>query len=317
MPEDDRFDGLLLNIAQQTQGIEPLLDVVFGFLRRKTDFYARPDDCQSMAASVVQKHLELYQNEKGKQKKPEKKKPHSKKKPAPKKEPPAAPADDGVVEMNADGDFDVSSEDSKKDIAGKESSSSLKQVDSIPMDHNDNSNDEAPKDPPPVGNGGNTDDYVWTQTLQEVQVTMDLQEPTRGKDLRVTLGPKRLKIVRHGTVLVDKDLKHPIVADDSFWTIEDGTLLVLTLQKLGTTQQWWPCVCQGDVEINVQAIQPETSRLSDLQDDETRQTVEKMMMDQRLKAVGLPTTEEQSKLDILKKFQEQHPEMDFSNAKIG
>ena len=36
---DERFDQHLLMIAQQAQGIEPLLDVVFSFLRRKTDFF--------------------------------------------------------------------------------------------------------------------------------------------------------------------------------------------------------------------------------------------------------------------------------------
>jgi len=46
---DERFDGMLLNIAQQSQGIEPLLDCVFSFLRRKTDFFsgASPEVCTS------------------------------------------------------------------------------------------------------------------------------------------------------------------------------------------------------------------------------------------------------------------------------
>jgi hypothetical protein len=36
---DDRFDGLYLTVAQQAHGIEPLLDTVFSFLRRKPDFF--------------------------------------------------------------------------------------------------------------------------------------------------------------------------------------------------------------------------------------------------------------------------------------
>ena len=35
MLEDERFDGMLLSFAQQCNGIEPLLDTVFSFLRRK------------------------------------------------------------------------------------------------------------------------------------------------------------------------------------------------------------------------------------------------------------------------------------------
>lgn len=57
---------------------------------------------------------------------------------------------------------------------------------------------------------------------------------------------------------------------------EDQCALSILLTK-HDQMEWWKCIVKGDPEIDTQKVEPENSKLSDL-DPETRQTVEKMMV---------------------------------------
>lgn len=67
----ERFDGMFLNITQQAQGIEPLLENLFSFLRRKTDFFtgASEDQIEELVLKVVRKHSAITAKEEAEKKK--------------------------------------------------------------------------------------------------------------------------------------------------------------------------------------------------------------------------------------------------------
>ncbi|WRT64400.1 uncharacterized protein IL334_001332 [Kwoniella shivajii] len=158
--------------------------------------------------------------------------------------------------------------------------------------------------------------YQWTQDLNTVTVTVPLPKGTRGKDLNVVMGKKKLKVQLKSSSepILEGELFNDIISDDSSWTIDDSTLNV-ELEKLSAhiaSHQWWPHVLTHHPKIDTTKIVPENSKLEDL-DGETRGMVEKMMFDNRQKAMGKPTSDELKKQEMLEKFKKAHPEMDFSN----
>ncbi|KAL2022739.1 hypothetical protein VTK56DRAFT_4555 [Thermocarpiscus australiensis] len=162
--------------------------------------------------------------------------------------------------------------------------------------------------------------YKWTQTIGDLDISISVPGNIKGRDVVVDIKKQSIAAGLKGQDPILKgDLPHPIRIDDSTWTLStapDGTKVIeIHLDKVNK-MEWWAHVVTDAPKIDVTKIVPENSKLSDL-DGETRSMVEKMMYDQRQKELGLPTSDEQKKMEILKKFQEQHPEMDFSKAKIS
>jgi CS domain len=186
-------------------------------------------------------------------------------------------------------------------------------VKSIPTPDEEEQDDKDKGLPPNSGNGLDLEKYSWTQTLGDLTLVIPVPAGTRGRDCQVEMKAKHLVAGVKGSPVLDGELHADIVVDDCYWNC-DGSVLEITLQKKDV-MNWWACVADGEPCVNTQKVQPENSKLSDL-DGDTRQTVEKMMFDQRQKALNKPTSDQMQQQDMLKKFMDAHPEMDFSNAKV-
>ena len=144
----------------------------------------------------------------------------------------------------------------------------------------------------PVGNGGYTKKYRWTQTLEECTVMFGVHEGCRGKDLVVTIKPDRVSVRTKNSppgkseveVFLEGNLTEKVVPAESTWTLESN-ILILTLYK--QTKTFWKAVIEGDEMIDTGLV--DSRRHIDEYDQETQAQIRKIIFDQSQGRKGLPT----------------------------
>ena len=321
MSLESQLDDLLVNMTSQIgKGCPGLLDQVFGFLHRRTDFYyeMEPEDKMGfppgVAEQMVFQHFKKYQDL------------HFR------KYPPKADLVQRWEEYNKKqrelaqakhADAQSKTEEVKDEEESKTSSSSegtskkvltpaekAKYMTEVMHKEQQKSLNPTPAQPPKeipkemrdisTYNGDTTETYKWSQELTEVIVQIDLPPKTTAKQLAVDMKTKHLKVVLKSTntELVNGELFEKIVTEDSFWNIEDGNKLILTLAKASETI--WKTVIKGDKEIDPKTV--DNSKRLDQFDTETQGHLQKVLYEQNRKLNGLPTTEEMEQQKMMEKI---------------
>ena len=114
--------------------------------------------------------------------------------------------------------------------------------------------------------------YTWKQTLTDVDVVIPVQPGTRSKDLEIIIKNKRIKVSYKGKEpILEGELAQNVVTDDCTWTLDSQREVNIHLEKMNR-MEWWKNVVTHHPEIDTSKIEPENSKLSDL-DGETRSMV--------------------------------------------
>jgi hypothetical protein len=123
-----------------------------------------------------------------------------------------------------------------------------------------------------------TDKYTWTQTIDEVQVTVPVPAGTKGRDVEVVIKPNYLKVKLKSQPksIIDGELCSSVKKGDCLWTLEDNKEVRILLAK-ATAHDSWSGLIKGE-------------------------------------EVDPFTAEEMKKKMMLEKFQRENPGFDFSGA---
>jgi hypothetical protein len=295
MEDMNEYDTLFMEIAGRSGGLDKLLDNFFGFLHRRTDFYVtldKTDDNAKMgfpegvAEQMVLRTMNKYNFKKYALEKQK-------------------------YEQQSPSSSSSSSSSSSKLSPSSSSSSSSSSSNSTVIDINPQS---APSSSSslavryseegkqiPIGNGGIGPNYYWTQTLQDLTVYVDVPVGCRGRDIKCFIEAKKLFLSADGQVMIDGFFEEAIKVDESMWTLNIAAnsipQVVITLDKGRKT--WWKHIIQGHPEIDTSKV--DSSQKIDEYDDSTQAAIRKIMFDQKQKALGLPTSEDIEKEDLIQK----------------
>jgi len=305
-------------VAGRAGGIAPLLDAIFSFLYRKTDFYHIMQEGENMgfppgmAEKLVLSHFHKYEKLAV-----EARATHAKGgakaalPPAPNAAAPSAPAPAPAPTAGAAAAAPrpavlLAAAAAAVPLAVPLAARTIDSRD-LAAAVTGNSHLPAAVALESTYNGGQTDVYVWEQTVGDVTITVPLPPGTRAKDIVCTIGRRHLTLAVKGAAAPVLDADYPcddrnnqkvwerVKLDSCFWNLVDGKCQIY-LEK--ERECWWKSALHGDVEIDTTKVDS-VKHVQDY-DGETQGAIRKIMFDQEQKRKGLPTSDELAQQDVLK-----------------
>lgn len=282
-------EGPLLELAQRSQGdIRKLLSAFFGFLHRRTDFYCMYDaDEEGAEPSGAPSRMGFREGDAEKlllasfRQFPLRRIPRNR------------PLVDAslATEMNIDSDLSSDAPVSAPTVTNAITTS----ADLNAIQYTEEGLQI------PVGNGGSTDRYQWTQSLEECTILVGVSQGLRAKDLVVTLQSTNISVRKKHMdgsieniddssddgIVLEGEFSQRVDPSESTWTLEGGVLQISLYKKVKT---FWDSVLVGDAKIDATLV--DSRRNVNTYDEVTQAQIRKIIFDQQQASKGLPTSDD-------------------------
>lgn len=320
----EMYDNALLGILQHVGNIQDFLQVFFGFLYRRTDFYrtlSSPNERMGFPPGVAEKMvLKTFKSfEKLAEQDRERQLSELQKREESRCVPPPAVQELEITSEPREETAEPSAEVESSPAGAKEPAASDT---SEPAPHpqpdggstaqgdeaaggdatSADESQETFQSNPESYNGAVRKDYSWSQDYADVEVRVFVPKTVvKGRQVTVSLQTSSVQVcVREGAeekVLIEGEFTQKINTENSLWSLEPGHCVVLSLSK--ASEVWWNAVLKGEKEIDTNQINRERSMAT--VDEEEHAVLDRLTFDYHQKLQGKPQSHEMKVHEMLKK----------------
>uniref|UniRef100_A0A0F7Z6P0 NudC domain-containing protein 3 n=2 Tax=Crotalus adamanteus TaxID=8729 RepID=A0A0F7Z6P0_CROAD len=327
----DMYDQALLGILQHVGNVQEFLNILFGFLYRKTDFYRlllQPSDrlgfppgvAKSMAVRAFKnfEHLARQDDEKRQQEIEGKLK---------KREADLVAAGERIKVPAAIEEVEVTSAAEQQD-SGLESGKAADSEEPVRAEEAVQAQvaDTTAELPVPVTapvesvqtefprkqeqfqadpdsyNGAVRENYTWSQDYSDLEIKVPVPKHiVKGRQVSVDIGSSSIHVSvvegRGRQVLMEGTLTHKINTETSVWSLEPRKCILINLSKVG--EYWWSAILEGEEQIDIDKINKERSMAT--VDEEEHAVLDRLSFDYHQKLQGKPQSHEMKVHEMLKK----------------
>lgn len=319
----EMYDNALLGILQHVGNIQDFLQIYFGFLYRKTDFYrllSGPGDKMGFPPGVAEKMVlktfklfeKLAEHDRERMLSELQRRAESRGIP-PVVQELEVPSElhQETQEQNTEAQV-VSSGSDAVDASAPAASDATSRSSSGPAAQGDQTaaassksaeqSQETFQSNPDSYNGAVRENYSWSQDYMDVEVRVFVPKSVvKGRQVSVNLQTSSMRVsVRDGAeekTLMEGEFTHKINTETSLWSLEPGSCVVLSLSK--TSEVWWNAVLKGEKEIDINQINRERSMAT--VDDEEHAVLDRLTFDYHQKLQGKPQSHEMKVHEMLKR----------------